>query len=357
MKKYLFSLIIIALILLSACSQENLEVNDTNQGEDIKDPVAQLIEQEPIIQEPEELTDYDTEDLLVEKRINEYDYEDSKTTTKALEGVIFDSYEATYSFNDGDTEAKAAVLMSDKVNVFDFIDKLDESDEIEFLEQEDYDFLDADIYFNPYENMYIWISGGKIIIVEKTIGFNVLERYIDEYPISVISEEYESGEDIVIKLTEDEGQKIILIEDDQYVLELDDLSENNQKAKFLINDEQLYIKVNEEGIVSGLLIELNKVTDDYIEIEIKKQVIDSIELEVFVDEEKSFKLNSETNIIELINQDAESRQALVNFNGERYLLERDETESIGGINVKLDEVFDLGTNDEENFARFIIWID
>ena len=161
---------------------------------------------------------------------------------------------------------------------------------------------------------------------------------------------------LLIKLTEDEEKKIILIENDQYILELDDLNENTQKARFLINNEELYIRVNEEGIVSGLLIELQTVTDDYIEIEIKKQVIDSINLDVFVGEEESFKLDGKTNTIELINQNMESKEAFIYFNGKKYLLERDETESIDDVEVKLDEIFELGT-EEESFARFVIWID
>lgn len=366
MKKLLVSLIIITMLVLSACGQvekENNETKDDSSGIVTDNDDIDFVKYENDSKEDEEIEtneedneDYDYNDLLIDKNIGEYKFDDFESKTKEVLDYDFEAYCAIYSFKNGNTFAEACVMPL-SINSYDLINNLEDSDNVEFLDNEDFNFLEFDVFYVPRKNNYYWISKDNLISVSNSIGFDILEEYLEDYPTSVITGSYDSDEKIIIDFEDEDEEKIVVIDGKQYVISITDFSERDQEIVVEVNDESEIIKKNDEAIIGNLLIDIRSVDfdDEDVEIEIKQEVTAQKEILIEKGSSELIIIDDENIVLELVGGNANTETVIIEFNGKVKNLEVDETEDIDDFSIKLKEFFINNIGEESLSANFLIW--
>ncbi|MFC2136254.1 hypothetical protein ACFLTH_16680 [Bacteroidota bacterium] len=367
MKKWMFLSLVLLLLVLSACSSE--DVDDTSDKETMTDEVVKdgteviiddgdLVVSDESEPDPEpEVEEFDASDLLVERDIKAYDYEETKTVSeKKLNGYTFEAFEAHYAYEN--TNAVVTVLYSgkNKVNLFDFLIKLDENKDFELLKAENFDYLEDDVYYDPYKNMYVWVSKGKVITVEYMIGTKLIERYLDENPASVIEGSY-SDEQVVLEFKGEKNQKVIFLNDNQYLLELVDLDKSDNELTFSVNGEQKILGVSDEGIIGDLMIQVKKVDFSTQEVNIKilREVFEYKTLQINVGNTESFEMDGETYIIQPTAANSDSKDVVIELNSISSTFEVGEAKTLAGLQIIVRELFISDIGDVNAIVTLEIW--
>ncbi|MBC8500154.1 MAG: hypothetical protein H8D38_00120 [DPANN group archaeon] len=366
MMKKLFVGLLIVLFLLASCTSEVEEevvvenvipeepssveepVNDTGLGE-VEEPVVE--------EEEEEVEELVASDVLIEKDIDDYDYEKTKSVeNKKLIGFTFDAFEAHYLY--GDTNAVVSVLFSEaeKVNLFDFINKTAENDRFVFLDDEEFDYLDEDVYFNPYDNMYLWVSKGRVITIQYSIGTDILEEYLEEHPTSIIKGSYDD-EEVALELEGEKDEKIIFLNDNQYVLELANVDKSDNEITLEVNEEEKVVENGERAVIDNLLIEITDVSfnNEKVSLNIEREVFEKVSYQLDVNEPVEFEMNGKSNSLEITGANANTMTVMIELNGETKDLEAKQIKLLDDFDVKLAELFISTIGEQKVSAEIEVW--
>ncbi|MBU0667454.1 MAG: hypothetical protein ABIC91_02440 [Nanoarchaeota archaeon] len=375
MKKLITIIICLALILaISACSKnKNEQVQNTTSEEELEDMNENLIGEEQIVNEeppseetepqPEEeqetttsAKEYNIKELIVERRIGEYEFEESSIKKNKLFGSKnFDYYIGEYSF--GNTKTTVSILIpsdAKAINTFNSLVKVTDEEKYELLDDEDNDYLEYDVYFNPYENKYIWMSKEKLILIEYPIGTDLLERYLEKYPTTVIKGNYEN-EEVGIELTTNEDEKIIFLNNNQYIISLVNLDTTNNEATLKVNNEEKTMKENERGPAGDLLIEITNIQSDKLQLNIETELAEKDKWIMNIGETKEFKMLGKTNTLEFTGANSEGNSVIVKINGELKTIKEGQAKATDDLEVKLESLFISNIGLQQTTATFSAW--
>ncbi|MFH1590200.1 MAG: hypothetical protein ABIB43_06555 [archaeon] len=356
MRRTLIMILVLAFIL-SACGADIEETVEENLTEDVtvqENLSTQIPEEHPVLKP--KIETFDPSDYLIEKKIGEYKYKETKTSTKNILGCAFESMETHYGF--GSTNAVVSVLYSkdNKINLFEFMTKASEDKNYAFLDAEEVDFVDQDLYFNPYENTYLWVSNGKVILIEDSIGFDLLDKYLEEFSVSVIQGTYQN-EDVQIEFKDKDDQKIIYLNNNQYILELANLRQSNNEITIVVNNDEREFEVGDETIVGDLLIKVMSVNfgSEEVKIEIKKEVFDFSSHQLDVGESVEFTLAGRSITLEATS--ANSKTVSIVLNGDSANFDEGEIKSLDGFEVRLDDLILTNIGEQSAVVTVEVWME
>jgi hypothetical protein len=370
--KIIFSLLVI-LLFLTACNSESgdeivINVSDVKDAiggaaDSVKDAVVDAVDKtaeseeevEPVVEEEQNiLEELDASELLIEKRIGEYEYERTKSVSnKIVNGFSFKAFEAYYSY--GTMEAVVSVLYSDnleKVNVVTFLDNIKKNEKYIFLDDEDIDYLDQDVYYNPYENIYLWVSEGRVITIEYGIGTDLLLKYLEKHPASIVKGSYEN-EEISLELKEGES-KLILLNNNQYLLKL--IYVDSSELQLSVNGVKSIFEHGERGVVGDLLIDVTEVNnvENTVNINIEREAFNMISQVLDMNEVYEFNLMGQNSLtVTGVNSDAMS--VVFILNDEQRTMAVGQTRLLGDLEIKLDSLFINTLGETTVKAKFEIW--
>jgi len=272
-----------------------------------------------------------------------------KKSTKELNGYDFDSYEATYSLRETEAIASVLILQEEGASAYGFLNKTGEAGEYILLDADDYSYLEADIYYNPYENLYLWMSDDKIITVQYSIGTEMLEEYLEDYPTTIVSGSYD--DQISLELIQYE-EKIIFFENKQFVFELENIDEN--EIELSINNEEETYELNEKVLYEDLYFEVDAI-EEVATLVIKKLVTEYEHVNIGVNSPVDIELDGEDITLEITGVNSDLLSVILFFNGDRTTLDYRDAETVDGFNVKLNNLF-INTIGEETVDAVIqVW--
>ncbi|MBC8495079.1 hypothetical protein H8D36_02920 [archaeon] len=371
MKNVLIICAVIVLMMLASCSSDvddgfvvgndadgttdNPVVNDSTGDVDL----APVVDPDPVpdpepIPVPEPVEELDLDNLLIDRRVGDYDFEDYELNkNKDFLGYKFDFYAATYSY--GETEAVVAVLVSDGTQLGNLLNKMDKDTSIALIDGEDLAFTDKDIYFNPYDNFYAWVSDDKVIVIQHSIGTDLLEKYLDEYE-PVLVDGYFNGEVAEIELESENLEKTIFYNGKKYVFEMDLDGDN---ILLSVNDEEFVFEEGDESLAGNLMIKIQTVSfsDKTLEFHILKYVPEAQYFVLSIGEDVSFEMGGRTNTLSPLLANSEDREVVVEFNGNEKTYSEGATKSFGDYKVKLSSLLISNIGEDTTTATIDVWLE
>lgn len=371
MKNVLIICAVIVLVMLASCSSDvddgfvvgndtddvtdNSVVNDSTGDTDL----APVVDPDPVpdpepIPVPEPAEELDLDDLLVDRRIGDYDFEDYELVkNKDFLGYKFDSYQATYSY--GNTEAVVSVLVSDGTQLGNLLNKMDKDTSIALIEGEDSTFTENDVYFNPYDNFYAWVSDDKVIVIQHSIGTDLLEKYLGEYE-PVLVDGYFNDVVAEIELESENLEKTIFYNGKKYVFEMD---LDGDDILLTVNGEEFVFEEGDENLAGNLLIKIQTVdfSDKTLEFHILKYVPEAQSFVLNIGEDVSFEMGGRTNTLSPLLANSEDREVVVKFNGNEKTYSEGTTKSYGNFKVKLSSLLISNIGEDTTTATIDVWLE
>ncbi|NQU99021.1 hypothetical protein HQ533_06185 [Candidatus Woesearchaeota archaeon] len=366
MKKLFVGLLIVSLLLASCSSDEEEEIVLEDPLMDAEVPAEEEPVDEPVVEpeseEPEEeetesesTVSFSAADVLLEKRIGEYDYKRSSSVSdKELYDYEFaNGHKATYSY--GRTKAEVYVLYNIDGNLISFLGDNLEDNDFELLDSEELSYIEDDVYFNPYENIYVWMSRGKIVVIEHSIGDDLLLKYLREHPTSVIIGTYED-EEVALSFEEDE-EKLIFLNENQYIIELKDMDSSAEEITLVVNNEESVFENNEISVAGNLLIRITSFNfnERMMSLEIEREVFEKESFELNLNEPVEFEMNGQSNTMKLTGANSDSSTVIINLNDVTKTFEEGQVRSIDNVDVKLDGLFINTIGVEQVIAAIEVW--
>lgn len=361
--RLLFMFLII--VLLTACSADiedltddiddlNATMNDTVTDIEAPDLDASEPEQEtqPELEETLEPEEYEISDLLIEKRIDDYQHEESVIVSREkLLGYTFTAYHALYKFEK--TDATVTIIPGENLDsgIYNFYTTLSDNDDFEYLETGEVDFA-YDVYYNPAENLYVWLSGNKVVTIKNSVGTALLEEYLEDYPVSKIEGNYDEKFEIELK---EDVPKIFFMKGLQFSVEMIYLSSSELRLE--INGVVEELKPKDKTVIQSLLFEIIKVDreKDTITLAIYDMPEESANLQIEAGTPLEFDIGSDTHTLEIVSIYEDDYEIELEFDGRHKRYAEGEIKEFGDYEVKLEGLFIVNIGDQPTRAVVQIW--
>ncbi|MBU0471001.1 MAG: hypothetical protein KKF65_00115 [Nanoarchaeota archaeon] len=372
MMKRLFTVLLVVLLLFVSCSSDVEEdvVEDGLVNETVQDivqesvdglvdePVEELQEPETVVviqsEEPNVKIDYDKSDLLIEKGVGSYDFDDSTVLDKDFEGYKFKAYEAHYSF--AGTKAVASILFASNkaVDKYNLLTTLLKSEKIVFLNQSEVSFLSSSVYFNPYDNIYMWFSKDKLVLIQYSVGTDLLDEYLDDFPVSELRGLY--SQEFTLNLEEDKGVTFYF-KDEEYYFELLNVDSANDEFKLMVNNEKGSFADEGTFVIANLLIEVDEVDFNKNEIKliVKRDVSARTSFDLGLNELVRFEMSGKIHDLKVLNVNENDYSVDVAVNGQTKEFEVGDIKKLSGLEIELQDLLINTLGDTKVTASFEVW--
>ncbi|MBU1201031.1 MAG: hypothetical protein KJ583_04380 [Nanoarchaeota archaeon] len=359
-KKYLLGFLVV-LFLLASCSQgvkdSSLNVSDDNDS--LADSVNKSVVNQTIDSNATDVVVVYSSDLLIKKRIGSYEFDKAfSVKNENLNSFKFNGFQAQYSFEGTNALVSILFLAGDSkvVNLYEFLNKSIKDGGAVFLDAEDFDYLSDDLYFDPYKNTYFWLSKDKIIMVKHSVGFDILNKYLDSYPPSVVKGSYEDQE-VALQFEGKNDEKMIFLNKNQYIIKLVDLEMSSGEVTFSINGERSAFEEGDLSVLGGLLVRVSSVDFDAkkVKILVLREIFESKSYVMDVGDSVEFKMSGKNVVLKLTGANSNAMSVIVNLNGKVSSIGQKQTKSIGDFDVRIDDLFINTIGEEMVKARIIVW--
>ncbi len=354
-----------ALFLLTACSSYETSNSNDNSSENVLSDVDNFSEFEPdlvpepepeIVPEPEPVLIPEVKQTyLVEKKIGTYLYEGRSDGEIRLGNYPFTYSSAAYSY-DG-LGASVYVLHSNpSINHYSYLKSLLDEKKVLLLDSNNFDSLDQDVYYNPFENEYIWLSGDNLLLVEDVIGTSVLNRYFKEYPVSIVGNVFDK--EFALKLRGEDNSLAVFFNSKQYSFLLENIDHKKNLASISLNGFAADVAEEDTLILNNLLLEIVDIdfVDDIVELRVKEEISDFKSLELELGNPISFELGSQTNTIEITDFDEDDSTAEITLNGLSKFVAVGETLPFDIFSMKIKKILINNLGDVNVFVFLDIWL-
>ena len=217
------------------------------------------------------------------------------------------------------------------------------------MDNENFDYIDNDVYFDPYKNTYIWASKDKLLMIKYSIGVDLLKKYLDKYPPSVLKGSFDNPTDVVFE--DDHEEEIIYFNSNQYIIELDNW--NTNEIVLIINGEERTLQNSETDVIAGLMISTNIRSDEVI-IKVESEVENYKQLSMEVGVPVDVKLDKDITL-EVVGANTDDLSVQVSIDGETKVVNLKQTKTISDYNVKLVNFFVSNIGEDKITIEVLVW--
>lgn len=371
MRRELFLTLLTLIFLLASCSESEIIVGDAlvNDSEDeaesvVGEPADEVIE-EPVAEEEKITEEVEvepeveveeksyTDDIVLKRRAGSYHF-DRTEAEKEFGGYKFKGYNGVYSY-DGAT-ASVSVLYTEKaddLNLFNAVSNADDDSSVVALDPEKFDYLEKSIYYNPYDNEYFWLSKDKLIVVKHSIGTDLVEKYLKEYPVSDIEGSFDDKVNIVLE--GEDNALVVFFKGTEYVFEITDVDSN--RLTLMVNDEKLIINEKESIIASGLMMNVHELSygNELIEFTIEREQASSLVLQLDSSKILTFDFEGERHSLEITRYDKNENEVTLMMDRELETFKENSVKVMAGLSLKLDKLFINNIGTEQVLVTIEVW--